>query len=162
MEAYYNALAQQDASLAANAQQAGQQNVAFGAGLFGSGSNLLNQYQSGQTNALAPFQNYLTASQGIEQMGQQPLTLGAGLGGQAAAYGANVGQSLLTGGLNAARTQQAGSGYDPLAGLLTGLSGNQQFSQGLQNYFGTPSRGSTFSDDYQRNIPVNNQSSGYF
>jgi len=136
MEAYYNALAQQDAALAANAQQAGQQNVAFGAGLFGSGSNLLNQYQTGQTNALAPFQSYLGASQGIEQMGQQPLTLGAGLGGQSAAYGANVGQSLLKGGTSAALTQQQGSGYDPLAGLLTGLAGNQQFAQGLQNAFG--------------------------
>jgi hypothetical protein len=35
-------------------------------------------------------------------MGQQPLTLGAGLGGQAAAYGANAGRSLLAGGLSAA------------------------------------------------------------
>jgi hypothetical protein len=138
MEAYYNALAQQDAALAANAQQAGQQNVAFGAGLFGSGSNLLNQYQTGQTNALAPFQNYLTASQGIEQMGQQPLTLGAGLGGQSAAYGANAGRSLLVGGIGAAETQQKGSQYDPLAGLLTGLAGSQQLSQGLQNYFNPP------------------------
>jgi hypothetical protein len=35
MEAYYNAIAQQDAQLAAQAQQAGQQNVAFGSGLLG-------------------------------------------------------------------------------------------------------------------------------
>ena len=35
MEAYYNALAQQDAQLAAQAMQAGQQQTAFGAGLFG-------------------------------------------------------------------------------------------------------------------------------
>jgi len=37
LQAMYNARAQQDAVLAANAQQAGQQNVAFGAGLLGQG-----------------------------------------------------------------------------------------------------------------------------
>ena len=80
MEAYYNAMAQQDAQLAAQSQQAGQQNVAFGAGLFGSGSQLMNQYQSGQVGALNPFTTYLGGGQAIEQMGQQPLTLGAALG----------------------------------------------------------------------------------
>jgi hypothetical protein len=91
MEAYYNAMAQQDAQLAAQAQQAGQQNVAFGTGLFGTGSQLLGQYQAGQVGALSPFTAYLGTGQSIEEMGQQPLTLGAGLGGQAAAYGANAG-----------------------------------------------------------------------
>ena len=38
MEAYYNALAQQDAALAAQATEAGQRQVAFGAGLFGTTS----------------------------------------------------------------------------------------------------------------------------
>jgi len=66
------------------------------------------------------------------------LTLGAGLGGQSAAYGANAGKSLLVGGIGAAETQQKGSQYDPLAGLLTGLAGSQQLSQGLQNYFNPP------------------------
>jgi hypothetical protein len=56
MEAYYNAIAQQDAQLAAQAQQAGQQNVAFGTGLFGTGANLLGQYQAGQVGALVHLQ----------------------------------------------------------------------------------------------------------
>jgi hypothetical protein len=55
MEAYYNALAQQDMQLASQAQQAGQQNVAFGAGLLGSGAGLMGQYQAGQVGALSPF-----------------------------------------------------------------------------------------------------------
>jgi hypothetical protein len=42
MEAYYNALAQQDAQLAAQAQQAGQQNVLFGTGLFGQAGQVRN------------------------------------------------------------------------------------------------------------------------
>lgn len=40
MEAYYNALAQQDAALAAQAAQAGQQQAQFGAGLLGTGQAL--------------------------------------------------------------------------------------------------------------------------
>ena len=138
MEAYYNAMAQQDLQLAAQAQQAGQQNVAFGTGLLGSGAGLLGQYQAGQVGALSPFTTYLGAGQTIEELGQAPLKLGAALGGQAGAYGANVGQALLTGGLSAAKTQQAGSGYSPLGGLLQGLGSNQQFTQGLQNYFNPP------------------------
>ena len=135
MEAYYNAMAQQDAQLAANAQQAGQQNVAFGAGLFGSGSQLMSQYQAGQVGALNPFTTYLGGGQAIESMGQQPLTLGAGLGGQAAAYGANVGRSLLEGGMGAALTQQQANSYNPFATALSGLAQNQQFGQGVSNYF---------------------------
>ena len=135
MEAYYNAMAQQDAQLAANAQQAGQQNVAFGAGLFGSGSQLMSQYQAGQVGALNPFTTYLGGGQAIEQMGQQPLTLGAGLGGQAAAYGANAGRDLLTGGMSAALTQQQANAYNPFATALSGLAQNQQFGQGVSNYF---------------------------
>jgi hypothetical protein len=135
MEAYYNAIAQQDAQLAAQAQQAGQQNVAFGAGLFGTGAGMLGQYQAGQVGALSPFQTYLGTGQSIEEMGQQPLTLGAGLGGQAAAYGANVGSSLLRGGMSAAMTQQAGQGYSPLAGLLQGAASSPRLQTGFEKMF---------------------------
>jgi len=135
MEAYYNAIAQQDAQLATQAQQAGQQNVAFGAGLFGTGAGMLGQYQAGQVGALSPFQAYLGTGQSIEEMGQQPLTLGAGLGGQAAAYGANVGSNLLRGGMSAAMTQQAGQGYSPLAGLLQGAASSPRLQTGFENLF---------------------------
>ena len=135
MEAYYNALAQQDAQLAAQAQQAGQQNVAFGTGLLGTGANLMGQYQAGQVGALNPFTTYLGGGQAIEQMGQQPLTLGAGLGGQQAAYGANAGRNLLTGGLSAAVTQQAANAYNPVASILSGIGQNPQFGQGISNWW---------------------------
>jgi len=138
MEAYYNAMAQQDAQLAANAQQAGQQNVAFGAGLLGSGSQLMSQYQAGQVGALNPFTTYLGGGQAIEELGQQPLTLGAALGGQSAAYGANAGRSLLAGGTNAALTQQQAASYNPFATAISGLANKQSFQQGLEKYF-TPS-----------------------
>jgi hypothetical protein len=136
MEAYYNAIAQQDAQLAAQAQQAGQQNVAFGAGLFGTGANMLGQYQAGQVGALSPFTTYLGAGQTLEELGQAPLKLGAALGGQAAAYGGNVGQSLLQGGLAAARTQQGGAGFSPQGGLYAGLANSPQLQTGFEKLFG--------------------------
>jgi len=138
MEAYYNALAQQDAQLAAQAQEAGQRNVAFGAGLFGTGANMLNQYQTGQVGALSPFTTYLGAGQAIEGLGQESLRLGAELGGRASTAGANVGEFLFRGGQNAAITRQGGQGFSPEAGLLQGLSRNRQFTQGVQNYFNPP------------------------
>jgi hypothetical protein len=161
MEAYYNAMAQQDAQLAAQSQQAGQQNVAFGAGLLGTGAGLLGQYQTGQVGALAPFQGYLGASQGIEQLGQQPLTLGAGLGGQAAAYGAQAGQSLLTGGLAAAKSNLLSAQYSPQALLssgLTSMSQNPSFQSGLGNWLNglggtqTGYTGSSFMTPYQNDL----------
>jgi len=148
MEAYYNAMAQQDAQLAAQAQQAGQQNVAFGAGLFGTGANMLGQYQAGQVGALNPFTTYLGAGSTIESLGQQPLDIGAQLGGRAATAGANVGQSLLQGGIYAARTQQGGQGGSSLGGLLQGLGSNKQFTQGLSNYFNPPYVANQTAFDY--------------
>jgi len=135
MEAYYNALAQQDLQIASQADQAGQQRTAFGAGLFGSGSQLLGQYQSGQVGALNPFTTYLGAGSTLEQLGQQPLEMGSALGGRAASAGANVGQSLLTGGINAARTQRAADSYNPFATALSGLAQNPAFGQGVQNWW---------------------------
>ena len=232
LEAYYNAIAQQDAGLAAQAQQAGQQNVAFGsgllsqgqalgqgqigfgadllarqqaqeaqrlglgsqfinqqqaleqgrygfgadllsrqqameqgrtafgAGLFGTGANILGQYQAGQVGALSPFSAYLGAGSTIESLGQQPLALGSELGGRSATAGGNVGQALLTGGLGAARTLQstAGSGFGK---ALMGLADNPYVQQGLERYFNPPQT-PVFSDAYQASIQPNNQSSGYF
>ncbi len=101
MEAYYNALAQQDAALAAQAQQEGQRQLAFGTGLFGQGAGLLGGYESGVTGALNPFTTTLGGVSTLESLGQQPLDLGSTLGARASTAGANSGQSLLLGGMGA-------------------------------------------------------------
>ena len=140
MEAYYNALAQQDAALAANAMQAGQQQTAFGAGLFGTGGNLLTQGYGGQAAALGPYQAYLQGATGLEALGQQPLDMGSALGGR------NVNQAgaqaLLAGGLGAAQTMGAANAYNPFATALVGASQNKQLTNALANQFnpygGTP------------------------
>ena len=122
MEAYYNALAQQDAALAAQAMQAGQQQTAFGAGLFGTGGNLLTQGYGGQAAALGPYEAYLRGATGLEALGQAPLDIGAQLGGRMA--NPTGAQALLQGGMGAAQSQFAANAYNPFATALTGLSQN--------------------------------------
>ena len=104
---------QQNAALAAQAEQAAQQQIGFGAGLFGTGAGLQQTGYGLQTAALSPFQTQFGLTQLLEQAAQQPLDIGAQLGGRAATAGANVGQTLLTGGLGAAQTQLQGSLVGP-------------------------------------------------
>jgi hypothetical protein len=130
-----NARAMQDLQLAANAQQAGQQQTAFGAGLFNQGAGLLGQYQAGQVGALSPFQTSLGTSSTIEQLGQSPLDIGAQLGGRSATAGANVGNYLMQGGTNAARTMQGANAFSPIGTALVNASTNQQLQQGLGNWW---------------------------
>ena len=134
MEAYYNALAQQDAALAAQAQQAGQQQVAFGAGLFGTGGNLLTQGYGGQTAALGPYEAYLQQAKGLEALGQQPLDLGINIGAKGqSTVGANA---LYQGGMAAAGSQAKADAFNPFATALTMGSQNPALVSGLGKLFG--------------------------
>jgi len=78
MEAYYNALAQQDAGLAAQAQQAGQQQATFGANLLGLGqalgqgqigfgAGLLGQQQAQEAQRLGLGSAFTAQQQALEQ-----------------------------------------------------------------------------------------------
>ena len=102
MAAYYNALAREDATLAANAPTYAQ--------------DLLNK-------RIASGTNLFTQAGALETMAQQPLTLGAGLGAQAATAGSRAGLYGLTGGQGAAQTQ--------LYGNVAGASGQLGQAQGL-------------------------------
>ena len=141
-EAYYNALAQQDAALAAQAQQAGQQQLAFGTGLFGQGAGLLGQYQAGQVGALNPFSTYLGGVSTLESLGQQPLELGAQLGGRN--VNTTGAQALFSGGLGAARSMQEANAYNPYGAALQGAGSSlqgylnqEQQDQRFRQLFGT-------------------------
>lgn len=131
MEAYYNALAQQDLQLANQAQTAGREQLAFGAGLFGTGSELLNQYQLGQVGALRPFEAYLGQEKAIEGLGQQPLDIGISLG----AKGQNTASAnaLLAGGTSAAQLRGQADAYNPLATGLYQASQNPQFKTAVNS-----------------------------
>ena len=134
MEAYYNALAQQDAALAAQAQQAGQQQLAFGTGLFGTGAQMFDLYGRGQAGALVPYQAYLGGATGLESLGQQPLELGSALGGRIASpTGA---QALLAGGMGAAQSMYGANAYNPFASALTSFAANPAAARNLRSLFG--------------------------
>jgi len=119
-EAYYNALAQQDAQLATQAQQAGMDQTRFGAGLFATGGNLLNQGYQGQTAALGPYEAYLQQARQLESMGQQPLQLGIDIGSKGQSNAAA--QAMLSTGPSA--QSYAANAYNPFADFLTGASRN--------------------------------------
>ena len=132
LAALANARRTQDLQLAAQAEGAAQQRIGFGAGLFGTGANLIGTQYGLQTQALAPFQQQFGVSQLLEQAAQQPLDIGAQLGGRTATAGANVGQTLLSGGLNAAQTRLQGSLVGPSL-MAQNISGfGQQYLQNQQ------------------------------
>jgi hypothetical protein len=109
MAAYYNALAQQDAQIAAQGEQAGQQRALFGAGLFGTGAGLLGTQTQGEVGAYAPLQNLLGMSGNIEQYAQQPYQLGLQLG-TASMPGQTAGAQIYNQGFGqAAQTQLQGA-----------------------------------------------------
>ena len=122
LEAYYNAQAQQDAGLAAQAQQAGQQQASFGAGLLGQGQAL----GQGQINFGAGLLNQQQAAEA------QRLGLGSALTAQQQAleqgrYG--FGSDLL------ARQQAMEQGRASFGAGLFGTGGNL-ISQGYQGQVG--------------------------
>ena len=100
-------------ALAAQAQQAGQQQVQFGTGLFG---------QAGQ----------------LEQLAQQPLTLSSQLAQQAAQAGGTAGRLGLTGGLGAAEMGlRPELQYSPTGSFLQSItSPTSTLGQGLGGLFG--------------------------
>jgi hypothetical protein len=129
-EAYYNALAQQDAQLAAQAMQAGQQQVAFGAGLFGTGGNLLTQGYGGQAAALGPYEAYLQQMKTLESLGQQPLELGINIGAKGQSNAAA--QAMLS--TSPSRESYAANAFNPFAESLMSASRNPALQRGVSPY----------------------------
>ncbi len=67
------------------------------------------QAQAEMDQAIARSQGMFSYATGLEALGQQPLTMGAQFGGNAATAGANMGQALMEGGMGAAQANLAGS-----------------------------------------------------
>jgi hypothetical protein len=147
MAAYYNAIAQQDAQIAAQGDQAGQQRAMFGAGLFGTGAGLLGTLTQGEVGSYAPLQNLLGISGTVEQYAQQPYQLGMQLG-TAALPGQTAGANIYNQGFSqAAQTQLSGSMQKAAAqgqfmssligaaaGGMSGGGGGGAFGGGTQNF----------------------------
>lgn len=125
LAAYYNSIAGSDASLAANADQYARERMNYGI-------NLMSSAAPGLFNAgYGPLQTALGLSSTIEGLGQQPWTMASELAGRSSTAGANAGQSLLAGGMSAARTQQLANSYSYPGAVLQGFGSNPQ----LNNWF---------------------------
>lgn len=129
LQALYNARAQQEAQLAANAQQYGQQQVTFGAGLLSQGAQTMGQYYGGQQAAYAPFTSAFGQMQALEAAGQQPFQLGVGLGKETSSAGFNVGRLGLQGaGQSVALATGADATRNPYASAISGFASNPAFA----------------------------------
>jgi hypothetical protein len=131
LEAYYNAIAQQDAQLAAQATQGGMDQARFGAGLLSTGGNLLDQGYRGQTAALGPYEAYLAQMKQLEALGQQPLDLGINIGSKGQSNAATAAM-LSTG---PSRESFAANAFNPFATALTQAGQNPALQAGLGKLF---------------------------
>jgi len=120
MAAYYNALAQQDRELAARSEQAGMERTKFGAGLFGTGGELLGQVPKLTTAGYAPLEAQLGLLRTTETMGQDPYKMSIDLANQYAQAGARQGQLYLDPQKQAAAAYAQYQGYSPLSSALSG------------------------------------------
>jgi len=136
MAAYYNAMAQQDAQLAAQAQQQGMAQTTFGQGLMTGGLNVANQGYGLQSAALQPYNTALAGAAATEALGQNPFDLSTALGAKQATAGSQVASILNSAANQASNTQQAGinaqnaaitggiaGGTDAVSALLRSWSG---------------------------------------
>jgi hypothetical protein len=132
LQAYYNAIAQQDLGLATQAEQAAQQRQMFGAGLFGTGAQLYSTQAQTAAGAYAPLQTQLALSGQVEQLAQTPYQLGIQLG-TAQQPGQQAGVNALS---QAAQTQygatQAANAAN--AGFWSGLISGGAQAYGASQY----------------------------
>jgi hypothetical protein len=120
MEALRNAQKQQDLALAAQATQGGMDYARFGAGMVGSGGQMLRDQYGTQTAAYDPYKTAMGGAHYLEGLGQQPLTLGMDIGRQVTSGSAASGSLLAQGMQNAATTMQPANAFSPWGSLLAG------------------------------------------
>ena len=128
MEALANARRMQDLQLAAQATQAGQEYAKFGAGLVGTGGNLLGSMYGTQTSAFNPYGKGLEGAAYLESLGLQPMDIGINLGAKGTAASQTSAGILQRGLTSAAQTQNPINQYSPWGNLLQGMGGMLQQS----------------------------------
>jgi hypothetical protein len=119
-QALFNAQGRQDLELAAKADEAGMARARFGAGLFGTGGELLGQVPRLTTAGYGPLEAQLGLLGTTEKMGQQPFLLSQDLANQYAQAGARAGQLYLQPQAAAASAYGKYQGYSPIGTALSG------------------------------------------
>lgn len=120
LQAYFNALAQQDLELAARGQQAGMEQARFGAGLLTGATELGRQIPAIQAQSFLPLETQLGLARTVESLGQQPFMLSQELARLQSGANTPAAQAYL-GGMNAAaQSQFRADSYSPLGSFLSG------------------------------------------
>lgn len=132
-QAYYNALAQQNAQLAASAQEQGRQTTQFGAGLVGTGLNTLSGTYGAQSAAYDPYKAAFGIASGLESQAAAPMAVSQALGTSAANAGYQAG---LLNNIGTA-TQAQANAYNPWQSVLQGAASNPSVISGLGGLFGS-------------------------
>jgi hypothetical protein len=110
----------------------------------------MGQYYGGQQAAYAPYTTASGQVQGLEALGQQPFTMGAQLGKEAAQAGARVGELGLGGARISAGLATSADATRNLAaqGLIAAGNPNAMFGSALNKaiggLFGTPKSGFSY------------------
>jgi hypothetical protein len=134
-QALFNARAQQDAALAAQADEFGQKRAVFGAGLFGTGGELLGQVPRLTTAGYSPLEAQLGLLRTTESMGQQPFLLSQDLANQYSRAGAAAGQLYMQPQQAAANAYSQYQSYSPMASVLSGVGGAISPGGGASSWF---------------------------
>ena len=137
LQALFNARAKQEAELAANAQQLGQRDVTFGAGLLTKGASTMGDYYAGQQASYAPYTTALQQVTGLETSAQQPFTLSTGLAEKMSAAGSRMGELGLRGaGQSVALATGADATRNPYASAISGITSNPLFTDAITKIVG--------------------------
>jgi hypothetical protein len=135
-QALFNARAQKDKEIAAEADVYGQKRAVFGAGLFGTGGELLGQIPRLTSAGYAPLETQLGLLKTTEAMGQDPFRLSQELASRYAQAGANAGQLYLSPQQAAANAYNQYQGYSPMGTFLSAVgSGGGGGGGGSSSWF---------------------------
>ena len=146
LAAYYNAMAQQDLLLAAQADQEARSRISFGSGLFDTGANLQGRFYSGQTAAYQPFATAMDTTAGLERLAAEPLALGTQLGARTTAGSAEAGRLLSGGMTSAAATMAPANAYSLTGDVLGGAARSPVLTGALNSAFGVQPQSGAFTD----------------
>lgn len=135
LNAYYNSIRQQDLGLAAQATQGGMDYAKFGAGMVGSGGEMLRDMYGTQTAAYDPYKTALGGGKYIEGLGQNAMDMGINIGAKGTAAATNSGNMMAQGITQAAQVMQPANAYSPWGAMLSG-AGNavSSYGQPQQSY----------------------------
>ena len=150
--AYYNALAQQDLVLAAQADQEARNRITFGSGLFDTGANLQGKYYAGQTAAYQPFATAMDTSKLLESYAAQPLYAGIDIGAKTTASQAEAGRLLSSGITGAAATMLPSNAYSLTGDVLGGISQSPLVTSAIDKAFGVQPQQRTYTVEELKTI----------